>query len=67
MPEARLNEFGQWHNYYNTRDQQLINRRFPNLEQARQGYFGVDKAKSPLKKLHTKDLVTLSQVVYDIA
>jgi hypothetical protein len=43
-----------------SRDQHLINQRFPQLEQAREGYFGIEKAKSPQKNLHTRDLIEMS-------
>ena len=60
VPERRLSDFSEWHKVYVSRDQHLINRRFPQLKQAREGYFGVEKDKHPQRSLHTQDLINMS-------
>ena len=38
----------------------MLNRRFPDLERAREDYFGIEKPLSPRKKIQTSDIIKLS-------
>jgi hypothetical protein len=38
----------------------MLNRRFPDLERAREEFFGIEKPLSPRKKIQTSDIIKLS-------
>lgn len=44
-----------------------MNKRFPELENARKEFLGKDPDRSPNKKLHANELVKFSQVVYNLS
>jgi hypothetical protein len=45
----------------------MLNRRFPELEKARENYLGKEPTRSPNKNLHASELKKFSEVVYSLA
>jgi hypothetical protein len=45
----------------------MLNRRFPELEKARENYLGKEPIRSSNKKLHASELKKFSEVVYSMA
>ncbi len=49
------------------REQYLINKRFPQLEVAREEYLGKEISRTPAKNLHAQEVKDFSKVVYNLA
>jgi hypothetical protein len=44
-----------------------LNKRFPELEKARENFLGKEPERSPYKKIHTGEIKKFSEVVYNLA
>lgn len=67
MPAERVEQFATWRGTDHQRDQYLVNRRFPELEKAREAYLGKEPDRSPRKNQHVQELIKFSDVVYKLA
>jgi hypothetical protein len=45
----------------------MLNRRFPELEKARENYLGKEPDRSPNRNLHAQEVKKFSEVVYTLA
>jgi archaellum biogenesis protein FlaJ (TadC family) len=52
VPNERIDQYQSWRKSDLERDQYLVNRRFPELDKAREAYQGKDADRSPLKNQH---------------
>lgn len=64
LPNERIDMYQGLRTDFHDREQHIVNKRFPELEKAREAFMGPIKNKSPLKKMQADDLCKFSSDVY---
>lgn len=67
VPFERIEQYQTWRETDRQREQYLVNRRFPELDKAREAYLGKEPERTGRKNLHAQEIIKFSDVVYNLA